>query len=47
MKYALPLVLLGTPALAHPGAHINPHGGEVWIALAFLLSFGIVAWVRR
>lgn len=47
MKYALPIALFGTSAVAHPGAHVNPHGGEVWIACALLVSFGLIAWVRR
>jgi hypothetical protein len=37
MKYALPLLLLASPALAHDGAHMHPHGGEGWV-LAMTLA---------
>ncbi|WP_417838314.1 hypothetical protein [Tritonibacter scottomollicae] len=30
----LALMIAAGPALAHGGAHIHPHGAEVWIALA-------------
>ena len=31
MKYAIPFFLLATPALAHDGAHMHPHGIEGWV----------------
>ena len=39
MKYALPMALLASPALAHDGAHLHPHGGEGWIAA---MTFALV-----
>lgn len=47
MKYALPLSLFATPALAHSGAHAHPHGAEGWIALFLLAGIGLTVWVRR
>ena len=38
MKYALPLFLIATPALAHDGVHLHPHGSENWIAGAMLIG---------
>lgn len=35
MIRSLPLLLVATPAAAHEGAHLHPHGaGEVWLGLA-------------
>ena len=34
MKYALAFLLLtATPALAHPGIHVHPHGETDWTVL--------------
>ncbi|KEJ90138.1 hypothetical protein [Sulfitobacter donghicola] len=38
MKFALPLFLLASPALAHTGAHLHPHGSENWIIGALLVG---------
>ncbi|WP_194269379.1 hypothetical protein [Tritonibacter litoralis] len=38
---AFATTLTAGPALAHGGAHVHPHGAEVWIAGA--LAAGIVA----
>tara|TARA_R100000935_G_scaffold48991_1_gene74011 strand:- start:944 stop:1129 length:186 start_codon:yes stop_codon:yes gene_type:complete len=48
MKYLmiLPAALLAGPALAHPGAHIAPHGAEwmpVFMGLAVIATAAIVA----
>ncbi len=37
---SLPLVS-GSPALAHSGAHLHPHGSGHWITIA--LTLGLVA----
>ena len=34
----IPLILLATPAVAHPGAHIHPHGGSSWLIVSIGLS---------
>lgn len=54
MKRLTTLAALGTltagPALAHGGAHVHPHGGEVWLALAFgaaLLGGLVYVWGRK
>ncbi|MEO3414868.1 hypothetical protein AAFO92_09455 [Roseovarius sp. CAU 1744] len=36
MKYALAPLFLASPALAHDGAHVHPHGGESWLLLLSL-----------
>ena len=38
MKFLLPLALTATPALAHNGVHLHPHGSENWIAGAKLIG---------
>ena len=38
MKYALPLALLASPAIAHPGAHLHPHSVEGWVVGLGLLA---------
>jgi hypothetical protein len=46
MRFALPLVLLASPALAHDGIHAHPHGLEGWIvglALLVIAGTGAVA----
>ena len=43
MKYSLPLALVGSPALAHPGAHMHPHAVEGWVIGLGLLACGLVA----
>lgn len=45
MRY-LPL-FLATPAFAHDGAHVHPHGVEAWALLTAGLLAAIVLWVRR
>ena len=52
-KLALALVAMGGQAAAHPGAHLHPHDGASWLAVAgalavLALAGGIaVAQVRR
>ena len=46
MRYALPLLILASPALAHDGIHAHPHGIEGWIvglALLVIAAAGVVA----
>jgi hypothetical protein len=39
---------LATPALAHDGAHFNPHGGEIVLVALVAMAGGLVlAWRRR
>ncbi|UZD91461.1 hypothetical protein [Cognatishimia activa] len=38
MKFVLPLALTATPALAHEGIHMHPHGSENWIAGVLLIG---------
>ena len=41
MKYLLPLpALFATPALAHPGIHLTPHGAE-WMPV--FMGLGVIA----
>jgi len=55
MKYALPLTLLATPALAHPGALHSHASVPVWLALAAIAAAAVVppvyeavvAWLRK
>lgn len=42
MKFVLPLALTATPALAHNGVHLHPHGSENWIAGAMLIGTCLV-----
>jgi len=45
---AVALALMTTPALAHPGAHFNPHGGESVLALIFgLLAIAAAGLLAR
>jgi LPXTG-motif cell wall-anchored protein len=39
MRYILPLLFLPTPALAHAGPHLHPHG----IDMMWLLVVGLLA----
>ncbi len=44
------LLPMATPALAHPGAHMNPHGSEPWIVIMSVLlivATALFAWGRR
>lgn len=46
MRYALPLMVLASPALAHDGIHAHPHGLEAWIvglALLVIAAAGVLA----
>ena len=46
MRYALPLVVLASPGLAHDGVHAHPHGVEGWIvglALLVIAAAGVIA----
>ena len=45
MRYALPLLLLASPALAHDGIHAHPHGLEGWIVGFALLVIAAVCAV--
>ncbi len=48
MKYALPLMILSTPALAHGGAHMHPHGSEGWIVgLALVVLVGVATFALK
>lgn len=38
MKFVLPMLMIATPALAHEGVHMHPHGSENWIAGALLIG---------
>lgn len=42
------LALSASPALAHNGAHIHPHGAETWIALAVVavIAVGCLSLLR-
>ncbi|TNJ44397.1 hypothetical protein [Phaeobacter sp. B1627] len=42
------LALTAGPALAHGGAHVHPHGAEVWLALALVavVVLGCVSLMR-
>lgn len=47
MKYLLPIMALplATPALAHSGAHLHPHGAETWLtAVAVLGAAAYAGW---
>jgi len=48
---AIALGFVATPALAHPGAHLHPHGSETALALfaglAVIASAGAMAWLLR
>ena len=46
MKYVLPAILFATPALAHPGAHVHPHGGDIWLIAALVLVAGTLLAVK-
>ena len=49
-SYLVPAVLsvAATPALAHGGAHLHPHGLDIMAAVAILAAAGItVAFLRR
>lgn len=45
MKYALPLVALGGPAMAHTGeaAHVHPHDGASWLVTVAVLGVAALA----
>jgi uncharacterized protein (TIGR03382 family) len=50
LRLALPLLLLASPALGHPGPHLHPHGAEVSLsAMLAALAVAALAWllVRR
>ena len=44
----IPLMLLASPAAAHTGAHLHPHGGGSWLAVVLALSAialaAVLAW---
>ncbi len=48
---ALTATLTAGPALAHGGAHIHPHGAEIWIAAAFAAGIAAIVasflWGRK
>lgn len=49
MLFAFTLVA-ATPAIAHDGAHLHPHGAESWLALvavALIAAAGTIAWKNR
>ena len=41
LAVAVPAALLPAAALAHPGAHLHPHGAGDWLTVA--LGLGLVA----
>ena len=46
----LAALTLASPALAHGGAHLHPHGGDLWMAviLAAVLAAGLyLIWGRK
>ncbi|GHF40983.1 hypothetical protein [Seohaeicola zhoushanensis] len=49
-RLALLAGLAATPALAHPGAHLHPHGSGDWLALvmglAVVAAAGGLAYAR-
>lgn len=50
MKFVLPLApiaLTATPAMAHTGVHMHPHGSENWIAGALLVGTCFVVAAGR
>lgn len=44
MRYLPVFALLATPAIAHEGAHIHPHGGEALTLLLLAIGAGAF-WV--
>ena len=36
------IALLASPALAHTGAHLHPHGGEALLVWCVLAAVGVV-----
>ena len=44
MKYAVVLMMMAGPAMAHEGAHLHPHDGGMWLGLvAVLAGLGLIA----
>ncbi|AUQ64215.1 peptidase M23 [Phaeobacter inhibens] len=45
------LLLIGSPALAHSGAHVHPHGAETWLLAALVATVIIgcasLLWRRK
>ena len=43
MKHLIPALLLlaASPALAHPGTHLHPHGTGDWLAVC--IGLGLIA----
>lgn len=39
--------LIAAPALAHGGAHVHPHGAEVWLALALISAVVALTYLRH
>ena len=49
LRLALPALLFPLPALAHPGAHLHPHGAEPALGLLLLAALagaGALGWRR-
>ncbi len=47
---AFGMAVAATPALAHEGGHLHPHGAESWLALlpaVALIVTALVIWSRR
>lgn len=36
-RFAVLALFAATPALAHPGPHVHPHGGDTWLILGLAL----------
>lgn len=50
MRFAVPFALLASPAFAHNGAHLHPHGVEGWVVglgLLVLIGGAIAVRVRQ
>ncbi|CUI73952.1 hypothetical protein [Cognatishimia activa] len=47
LKTILPIALTASPALAHTGVHMHPHGSENWIAGALLVGTCVAVYGAR
>lgn len=44
LSIAAPLGVLASPALAHAGAHLHPHGIDLWIVGAIAATLALAAF---
>lgn len=42
----IPFALMASPALAHSGAHLHPHGYEVFVALGALAAVAAALYFK-